>query len=104
MLYTCVLIIIGEYGGWVEALEHGDFRSVFVFGEPLKVPLHNFYEFIWFLKTGGPRLVRLYHNLPNVGLTRTKSFFPAAHVDWQGAVQVQQGHLQRRIRPGLPVS
>ncbi len=41
----------------MEALEAGDNRAVWVTAEPHKIPLHNFYEFIWFLKTGGPRLV-----------------------------------------------
>lgn len=47
-----------EYGSWQNALAKGDFRSVFVLAEPQKIPLHNFYEFIWFLKTGFPRFLR----------------------------------------------
>ena len=47
-----------EYGSWQNALRKGDFRSVFVLAEPQKIPLHNFYEFIWFLKTGLPRIAR----------------------------------------------
>ncbi|TRY80534.1 hypothetical protein TCAL_13141 [Tigriopus californicus] len=48
-----------EYGGWVEALQEGDLQSVLVLAEPQKIPLHNFYEFIWLLKTGGPRMLRM---------------------------------------------
>jgi len=48
-----------EYGGWRQALARGDLRSVFVLAEPAKIPLHNFYEFVWFLKTGLPRLARM---------------------------------------------
>ena len=47
----------GEYGGWREALDAEDYRSVFVLAEPAKIPRHNFYEFVWLLKTGGPRVV-----------------------------------------------
>eukprot|EP00095_Tigriopus_kingsejongensis_P002398 maker-scaffold1073_size64583-snap-gene-0.7 protein:Tk02398 transcript:maker-scaffold1073_size64583-snap-gene-0.7-mRNA-1 annotation:"unnamed protein product" len=48
-----------EYGGWTEALAEGDFQAVSIFAEPQKIPLHNFYEFIWLLKTGGPRMFRM---------------------------------------------
>ena len=48
-----------EHGGWRQALARGDLRSVFVLAEPAKIPLHNFYEFVWFLKTGLPRLARM---------------------------------------------
>lgn len=48
-----------EYGGWVEALAQGDIKSVSVLASPLKIPRHNFYELVWFLKTGFPRLVRM---------------------------------------------
>lgn len=48
---------LGEYGGWRQAVDAGDYRSVFVLAEPLKIPRHNFYEFIWLLKTGAPRVV-----------------------------------------------
>lgn len=41
----------------MEALQEGDLRAVLVTAEPHKIPLHNFYEFIWLLKTGGPRMV-----------------------------------------------
>ena len=54
----------GEYGGWAEALQHGDLQATFVLAEPHKIPLHNFYEFIWLLKTGGPRMVKLNKPLP----------------------------------------
>ena len=47
----------GEYGGWREALDAEDYRSIFVLAEPAKIPRHNFYEFVWLLKTGGPRVV-----------------------------------------------
>ena len=36
-------------------LQAGDKRAVFVTSQPQKIPLHNFYEFIWLLKTGLPR-------------------------------------------------
>ena len=39
-------------------MDAGDPEAVWVTAQPLKIPMHNFYEFIWFLKTGGPRLVR----------------------------------------------
>jgi len=48
-----------EYGSWQNAIAKGDLESVFVLAQPLKIPLHNFYEFIWFLKTGLPRLTRM---------------------------------------------
>merc|ERR1739838_255943 len=48
-----------EYGGWKKATDAGDYRAVFVLAEPLKIPQHNFYEFIWLLKTGGPRVFRM---------------------------------------------
>ena len=35
------------------------FRSVFLLAEPLKIPLHNLYEFVWLLKTGIPRMLRI---------------------------------------------
>ena len=53
----CLFLISGEYGGWQEAIDAGDYRAVFVFAEPLKIPRHNFYEFVWLLKTGLPRYV-----------------------------------------------
>ena len=48
-----------EYGNAMNALRAGDFRSVFVLAEPAKIPLHNFYELVWFLKTGFPRFMRM---------------------------------------------
>ena len=57
LLQPVSFYILGEYGGWREALDAGDSRAVWVFAEPLKIPRHNFYEFIWLLKTGGPRVV-----------------------------------------------
>ena len=36
-------------------LQAGDKLAVFVTSQPQKIPLHNFYEFIWLLKTGLPR-------------------------------------------------
>ena len=41
----------------MEALDAGDYKSVFVLAQPQKIPRHNFYEFIWLLKTGMPRYV-----------------------------------------------
>ncbi len=61
----------GEYGGWQEALDAGDPEAVWVTAQPLKIPMHNFYEFIWFLKTGGPRLVRfefILYGIPELDL------------------------------------
>jgi len=48
-----------EYGGPLEAITRGDFQSVFVTAQPLKISLHNFYEFVWLLKTGIPRMLRI---------------------------------------------
>jgi len=48
-----------EYGGPLGALGKGDLRSVFVTNQPLNIPLHNLYEFVWLLKTGFPRMVRI---------------------------------------------
>lgn len=48
-----------EYGGPIAALEAGDFNAVFVLDEPEKVPRHNIYELVWFLKTGLPRMKRM---------------------------------------------
>lgn len=48
-----------EYGGPLEALAQGDIKSVSVLASPLKIPRHNFYELVWFMKTGFPRLVRM---------------------------------------------
>ena len=36
-------------------VQAGDKLAVFVTSQPQKIPLHNFYEFIWLLKTGIPR-------------------------------------------------
>ena len=49
-----------EYGGPREALAAGDYKAVFVMAEPEKIPRHNFYEGLWFMKTGLPRMVRGY--------------------------------------------
>ena len=46
----------------MEALEAGDPESVFVLAQPLKIPRHNFYEFVWLLKTGLPRYVSKKHD------------------------------------------
>ena len=35
-----------------------DLKAVLVTAEPQKIPQHNFYEFIWLLKTGLPRMIR----------------------------------------------
>ena len=42
---------------WV-VIGYQDLKSVFVTAEPWKIPLHNFYEFVWLLKTGIPRMLR----------------------------------------------
>ena len=62
--FVCLFFISGEYGGWQEAIDAGDYRAVFVFAEPLKIPRHNFYEFVWLLKTGLPRYVSDYFLFP----------------------------------------
>ena len=49
-----------EYGGPREALAAGDYKAVFVMAEPEKIPRHNFYEALWFMKTGLPRMVSDY--------------------------------------------
>ena len=48
-----------EYGGPLQALAAGDWDAVFVLARPQNVPRHNFYELIWFLKTGLPRIWRV---------------------------------------------
>lgn len=48
-----------EYGGPLQAIQAGDWKAVSVFAEPAKIPLHNFYELIWFMKTGSARLGRI---------------------------------------------
>jgi len=48
-----------EYGNPLNALASQDYQSVFVTAQPLKIPLHNFYEFVWLLKTGLPRMFRV---------------------------------------------
>ena len=32
---------------------------MFILAEPAKIPLHNLYEFVWLLKTGIPRMLRI---------------------------------------------
>ena len=56
----------GEYGGPKEALKAGDHKAVFVLAEPEKIPRHNFYEFVWFLKTGLSRFVSSFAYVPQV--------------------------------------
>ena len=46
---------LGEYGGPIQALKAKDFEAVSVLARPERIPLHNIYEFVWFLKTGFPR-------------------------------------------------
>ena len=46
---------LGEYGGPIGALKAKDYEAVFVLAHPLRIPLHNIYEGLWFLKTGFPR-------------------------------------------------
>jgi len=47
-----------EYGNPINALLNKDIKAVSVLAEPLKIPLHNFYEIVWFFKTGLPRIIR----------------------------------------------
>lgn len=48
-----------EYGGPFGALLAGDTKAVFLLEEPEKIPRHNIYELVWFLKTGGTRMARM---------------------------------------------
>jgi len=48
-----------EYGGPIGALQQGDYNAVFLLDEPTKIPRHNIYEFVWFLKTGFTRMKRM---------------------------------------------
>ena len=48
-----------EYGGPFGALVAGDTKAVFLLEEPEKIPRHNIYELVWFLKTGGTRMARM---------------------------------------------
>lgn len=48
-----------EYGGPLEALLAGDLKA-FGPAPPInEIPLHTFYETIWFFKTGLPRIIRV---------------------------------------------
>jgi len=48
-----------EYGGPLQAIQAGDYNAVFLLDEPEKIPRHNIYEFVWFLKTGLTRMKRM---------------------------------------------
>ena len=48
-----------EYGGPIGALLAGDTDAVFLLNQPEKIPRHNLYEFVWFLKTGLLRGIRM---------------------------------------------
>ena len=50
----------------MEALDAGDYKSIFVLAQPQKIPRHNFYEFIWLLKTGLPRYVSIETHIPKM--------------------------------------
>ena len=54
---------LGEYGGPIRALKAKDYESVFVLAHPERVPLHNIYEALWFVKTGFPRYTKYIHIL-----------------------------------------
>ena len=56
---TAHSLLTGEYGNPKEALHAGDLESVFVFARPDKVTRGGFYEFVWFVKTGFPRMERV---------------------------------------------
>ena len=47
-------------------IQAGDKTAVFVTSQPQKIPLHNFYEFIWLLKTGLPRFSINIHFFPRL--------------------------------------
>jgi hypothetical protein len=48
-----------EYGSPQGAIDAGDYKAVFVMAEPEKIPRHNFYEAVWLMKTGVPRMMRM---------------------------------------------
>jgi len=48
-----------EYGSPLNAIAAGDLEAVSVFARPFNIPRHNFYEFIWLIKTGIPRMFRV---------------------------------------------
>eukprot|EP00088_Acartia_fossae_P005459 TRINITY_DN12433_c0_g1_i1.p1 TRINITY_DN12433_c0_g1~~TRINITY_DN12433_c0_g1_i1.p1 ORF type:complete len:191 (-),score=22.64 TRINITY_DN12433_c0_g1_i1:142-714(-) len=48
-----------EYGGPLQAILAGDLNAVFLLDEPELIPRHNIYEFLWFLRTGYNRLMRM---------------------------------------------
>jgi len=48
-----------EYGGPLQALQARDYSAVFLLEDPTKIPRHNIYEFVWFLKTGWTRMKRM---------------------------------------------
>jgi hypothetical protein len=49
-----------EYGSPQAAIDAGDYKAVFVIAEPEKIPRHNFYESVWLMKTGLPRIMRMF--------------------------------------------
>ena len=59
ILLSELINILGEYGGPFGALLAGDTKAVFLLEEPEKIPRHNIYELVWFLKTGGTRMARM---------------------------------------------
>lgn len=85
-----------EYGNAMNALRAGDFRSVFVLAEPTKIPLHNFYELVWFLNTGFPRFMRMvtgkqkFITKPKILRERYKH-----HTPYTRTVQLGQGTKRR---------
>lgn len=52
-----------EYGGPIGALLAGDTGAVFLLETPDRIPRHNIYEFVWFLKTGFLRMLRMFFGL-----------------------------------------
>lgn len=48
-----------KYSGPIEALLEGDTDAVFLLNAPEKIPRHNIYELVWFLKTGFTRMKRM---------------------------------------------
>ena len=52
-----------EYGGPIGALLAGDTGAVFLLETPDRIPRHNIYELVWFLKTGFLRMLRMFFGL-----------------------------------------
>jgi hypothetical protein len=88
-----------EYGGPLQAIRAGDWKAVSVFAEPAKIPLHNFYELIWFIKTGSARLGRILRGKEK--LTYDRKILREGYQHHTNNIRTEQfGHGTRR-RPEL---